>query len=116
LIQNSQGQPCQASSALPTVEPIAGASTTTMPIVPIIRPIRPGPAAMPSSICPTGTSRPPHRPSSTRAAISCPAVAERAHATDATVNSARLANHSWVGPTRRAAQAQIGIEAARASR
>jgi hypothetical protein len=51
-----------------------------------------------------------------RAAISCPAVADRAQATETRMNRARLANHSRVGPTRRAAQALIGIAAARASR
>lgn len=116
LIQNSDGQPYCASSMPPKVMPRAGARAIGTPSTDITRPIRPGPAMRPSSICETGTSTPPASPSARRSAISMSSDGASAHSAESAVNSVRLANQSRVMPMRFASQPLTGIAAARPMR
>jgi hypothetical protein len=70
LIRNSHCQEAWAISRPPRIGPSAGASTSAVPATLITRPISALPAACAITVCPTGSSRPPARPWSTRKTIS----------------------------------------------
>ena len=103
-------------SSPPATGPMTGASTTAIPTVLITRPIRLGPAARASMICPAGTSMPPATPCSTRNAMSSSIEAAAAHSTEASVKAASEASQIPRAEKRRLSQPTGGIAAASASR
>jgi hypothetical protein len=89
----------------------AGTATTLM-----TRPMRCGPAARASMVCPTGRMIPPPIPWTTRKAIRLPADHAAPLSTEPARNSASDANHSLRAPKRSTAQPVSGMTIDSASR
>ena len=96
--------------------PNTGASSIGTPITLMTRPMRCGPAARARIACPSGISKPPPKPWSTRKTISAsidhaaPASAEPA------MNRSSAASQTRLAPKRSLAQPVSGITLAKASR
>jgi hypothetical protein len=116
LTRNSQCQEGSLISSAPTTGPTAGARIAGTLVVATTRPIRPGPAACPSTVIPDGTSNPPATPCSTRNAMSQPMPGASAQRAEVPVNAASDHSHSRPAPTRLLIQPQTGSAAASASR
>ena len=74
-----------------------------------------GPAARTSAIWPIGTSRPPARPCSTRAATSVSSDHAKPQSAEPAVNRTSESTYTRRAPKRAAAQPETGITAASAS-
>ena len=83
-----------------------------MPISASARPMRRGPAVCAISVKPTGSSKPPPMPWTTREAINSPGEVASAHSPDPTANSAIEAIHVRLEPKRSVIQPESGITAA----
>ena len=92
-----------------------GASSIGTPTMLITRPIRWGPAACPSSVCPSGRIMPPPSPCTTREPISWAIEVARPASSEPSMNRASADSHTRFAPNRSPAQPVSGITLANAS-
>lgn len=93
----------------PTVGPSTGASMAGTATALITRPIRAGPAARASMVCPIGRIIPAPKPCTSRNTMSEPMFQARPHSTDPVMNSSSETSHMVFGPNRTTAQPDSGM-------
>ena len=89
-----------------------GAMSMGTPMRPIMRPRLSGPAAPATRAVPTGMMQPPHRPWTTRMTMRNGRLGERAHSTEAMVNSRIEPMYIARAPTRLSPKSVSGMIAA----
>lgn len=102
--------------APPTIGPSTGPVEPTIPITPITRPMRAGPAARASRVSIRGSRIPAPKPCTTRKRMRVPMFQARPEAIDPAMNSTRPNSHNRLPPTRSTAHAVTGMVTVSASR
>lgn len=115
LIRKIQCQEAYCTSQPPSVGPSSGPISPGMATKLIACRNSPRGTVRSSVSRPTGSSKAPPRPCTTRAATSCPTPTDKAHRTEPTTNSTMAEKNTRRVPNRSAIQPEAGISIAMVS-